>query len=326
MKSESSTKASSTEVLHFFSGHSVWKAPYDEAGLRRSTGWTRRCFSYFYVRHSNGSFDSRRDIDLHLDGYVEGDPRQVFLDSGAFTFLTKRPDVDKKEMERYLADYVDYVRTWLASPRARALYAYATFDYTRDPAVVYSVTMRLRKMGLEPMPVWHCVADPQWLERYMKEGFKLIGIGFLGTGDQLNRAGRKQFLRMAFHLAERYDVRLHGLGMSGSEVLSHPWASVDSTTWIQSAFRGGILMIDPVRKTVRNVHVSNEAKALRSNGSFDMLDPRVRRGLVEQVERLGFQMDDLRRHGFYRACFNVRQFELAMRGSTSPVRSWGRIV
>jgi len=313
-------------MMHFFGGGSVWKPPYDETGMRRATQWTERCFSYWYVRQKKGNLDSRRDIALFLDGWRPGDPRKVLLDSGAYTFLTKNPGINDKALEQFLEGYMEFVLQMTSGPWTGAVYGYLTFDYTRDPAKVFQMTLRMVKSGFHPIPVWHCVADPYWLEAYIGEGFRLIGIGFLGTRDERNRTGRKQFLRRAFDLASKHGVAIHGLGIAGGEMFAFPWCSVDSVSWIRTAFRGSILVPDVRRGTIRKVHVSRDRACHPMVPSWSRLDPAARDGLVRQAERYGLLWEDVQSHGFHRAVFNVRSLQDAMASLVHPPRIWERVV
>src|ERR1019366_743547 len=53
---------------------------------------------------------------------------------------------------------------------------YVTFDYVRDCPTIYEMQKQLEGMKIRPVPVYHGDQPDMWLEKYCKEGHKLVCI------------------------------------------------------------------------------------------------------------------------------------------------------
>jgi hypothetical protein len=86
----------------------------------------------------------------------------------------------------------------------------------------------MRRLGLDPIPVYHEGEHPVWLKRYLDEGCRYIGLSGLTSH-------AADFFAEAWPLlldgSGNPLVRVHAFGESRTEVLlAHPWASADSSS------------------------------------------------------------------------------------------------
>lgn len=196
------------------------------------------CISYFYEFGGSGAT---------LESFTKHHSR-VFCDSGAFTFLVQayRKGTSTRELEAQVNAYLTggnkdrypgYV-PWLRS-KPYPFDFYVTLDYRMEAPLVYRVTQRLRKLGLRPVPVYHGDASLSWLQRYIDEGYRLIGISkgfFRGRPGEL-----RKFYDQVFNLTESQGVACHGFACTGADMFRYPWYSVDSTTLVIQSGRGNLL-------------------------------------------------------------------------------------
>lgn len=183
------------------------------------------------------------------------------LDSGAFSLYRKRVGAEKvsgssisakiagqrrkkndfydtEEFAEYLEQYTAYVKE-----HEKRLDFYVTVDAMFDAKRSWEILMRLEKMGLKPMPVFHCSSEPEdfaWLKKYM-DRYEYIGIGGIARG--MSVARRMAFLRRVFAVLldkkNRSKWKTHAFGVTSPEVMAaFPWYSVDSFSALTTALNG----------------------------------------------------------------------------------------
>jgi hypothetical protein len=98
----------------------------------------------------------------------------------------------------------------------------------------------MKDAGLNPMPVVHRLDGPGSLERYLLDREPYIALAPHGAGQRaLN------WLDRCFATIKQasYQVQVHGLAVTNSiQMTEFRWASVDSSTWVQQAGRGNVLV------------------------------------------------------------------------------------
>jgi hypothetical protein len=161
---------------------------------------------------------------------------RCFLDSGAYSAqmqsIRKGKPLDKKTADGIVNKYIDFIYT------TDFLFDFlVTFDYLRDPEIVLWSAKKIEARGLHPVPVYHQGSSITALRDLIDRGYTLIGISL---ADPRIFTRTKPFLDHVFNLTEKYGIRCHGLGAGGREILSYPWFSVDSTTWLQDSRLGNI--------------------------------------------------------------------------------------
>lgn len=163
---------------------------------------------------------------LHPANYeaLESYPGEVLLDSGAYTY--NRPDSTKT----YEDAYEDAVR-------------YTEFISSHLPNVSLVTEFDARQLGSEMiedfrdnfynslpaekfMPVWHPESDRETLEKLCAE-YQIVAVA------QGDIHGDVSSVPMFNQMISRYNVKLHGLGITSKKMIEAvKWSSVSSTSWL----------------------------------------------------------------------------------------------
>ncbi len=197
------------------------------------------------------------DHQIEFVGHIESH----FLDSGAFTlkvaaqqYAADNPGKSEwdfyntKEHWEYLSDYGYFV-----NKNKIAIDYYANVDVMPNsegipnPKLTYRNQKWLEKeWDLRPVPVVHYKTDLKWLQRYIDEGYDLIGLGGLvgSTAGDSCRGWIDRCFDLVCDTPNRLPrVRLHGFGVTVYDLMiRYPWFSVDSTSWTKVGAYGGILV------------------------------------------------------------------------------------
>jgi hypothetical protein len=218
-------------------------------------------------------------------------PINIFLDSGAFSAMTKKVVID-------LDKYIDFIKEYQDK-----LEVYANLDVIGDAVGTWKNQKYMESKGLRPMPVFHSMfEDDEWLLKYM-EDYDYIGIGGIaGTGfskENLTQRLDEIFEKYICPAPSRMPVvKIHGFGMTSfSLMLRYPWYSVDSTSWIITGRTGSILVppvVDgklsysrpPIKVDVsnRSPNVSNPQNHLHS------MSKGTRETILEYIRSKGYRL------------------------------------
>ena len=175
-----------------------------------------------------------------------------FLDSGAFTLWTKAAEYHKKNgggrWDYYDTDefweYVDAYAAFIKKYKV-AIDLYANVDVIPNPELTWRNQKYLeKKHGLTPVPVVHYPTNTKWLSRYIKAGYKIIGLGGL-VGSTMKKSCQSWIGECFDIVCDTPDrlpkVKIHGFGVTSYRfLLRYPWWSVDSAAWDKIASYGGI--------------------------------------------------------------------------------------
>jgi len=140
-------------------------------------------------------------------------------------------------------DYAAFVKKYQV-----AIDLYANVDAIPNGELTYRNQKYLEeKHGLSPVPVVHLASGSlKWLKRYIKEGYRFIGLG--GLAGKASRDERRKWLDNCFEIVcdtpdRMPKVKIHGFGITAHPLLlRYPWWSVDSVTWAKVGGFGNILM------------------------------------------------------------------------------------
>jgi hypothetical protein len=240
------------------------------------------------------------------------------VDSGAFSLYRKRVGAEKvsgssisakiagqrrknndfydtDELTQYLMDYAAYVKQY-----APLLDFYVTVDAMFDAKRSWELLLRLEKLGLKPMPVFHCGGDEDfvWLKKYM-DRYEYIGAG--GIARSMGLARRMAFLRRMFAYMRGKDGHMkwktHGFGVTSGEVMAaFPWYSCDSFSALTMALNGRMQLPMVVFKGKKIVgfrfdklgsNISVSARRQHDQGSYSKLGPSARAAVDAYLESIG---------------------------------------
>jgi len=171
---------------------------------------------------------------------------KIWLDSGAYSVWNRGETID-------LTGYIDFIHR-----NKHNLEYYVNLDVIpgvklreSTPQEVedsarkgFENMLRMRKEGLDPMPVYHYGEKREWLEKMVDLGCSYIGLALGRQGADPNaRKWLDAIFQYLCHTPTGFPtVKLHGFGLTVVPfLLRYPWFSVDSTTWIFAAAYGRCL-------------------------------------------------------------------------------------
>ena len=224
---------------------------------------------------------------------------KVFIDSGAYSAYTKGKEVDVDAYIDYLNNYGDAL-TIMAQVDFIPGKSNVEQDpeiYTKAPAFSWENYLYMHQR-LKPelrdklIPVFHQGEDFKWLLNMInwvdpETGKHMPYIG-ISPHTEVASENRLKFCKQVFHVirqSENPQVKTHGFGMTALHLLKWiPFTSVDSTTWLQSAIHGQLLIIkggklSPMIVSERMLHVDDH---------FVYQSPAVQEAIIRQVKERGF--------------------------------------
>jgi hypothetical protein len=239
--------------------------------------------SYHYIKGDN-------KIEV-----IERDKARVFLDSGAFSAFTLGKTID-------LNAYCDFIHKHLDCIEQPAV-----LDAIGDAFKTYQNQTLMEQRGIRPIPCFHFGEDERYMEHYMAN-YDYIALGGVAL------AGSMAIVKWLDRLFEKYicgsdgipKVKIHGFAITSVPLmLRYPWYSVDSSMWVQAAFRGEILVPE-----IGRVAISNNSPTRKEDGGKHIatLSEIERQAVLGHIEKRGF--DAARLWGVYisRWVFNLAIF------------------
>lgn len=163
---------------------------------------------------------------------------QVFLDSGAFSAFTLGVDLS-------VADYCDYIQRNMDIIRVEDGNVMASvLDGIGDPLQTYRNQLEMEARGVRPLPCFHAGEDERYLEWYVQNYDYITLGGMVGSST-------KQLMIWLDRIWDRYltdgsgapRIKVHGFGITAVPIMeAYPWYSCDSSSWIQSAAFGSVIL------------------------------------------------------------------------------------
>jgi len=253
-------------------------------------------------------------VPHHLESYhyihnprkvemIRANGKQVFLDSGAFSAFTKGVEIDLPGYCKYIQDNEDIIL------RDGGDLVASVLDGIGDPLKTWRNQLAMEKLGVRPLPCFHYGEDERYLEWYI-ERYEYITIGGMVP------IAKPQLYYWLDTIWEKYltdgsgrpRLKVHGFGLTTEGLMArYPWWSVDSSSWVQSASNGSILMPSRGFKTVS---VSDNSPARRQfNQHINTISETERTVLVQQLEKEGFSLDRLQREYVSRWVYNLHAYQ-----------------
>jgi len=239
--------------------------------------------SYHYV-HRQRFVDTMRE-----DGV------KVFLDSGAFSAFFGGVEID-------IDAYCDYIKR-----NEDIVEVASVLDGIGDPQKTYDNQTYMEAQDTRPLPCFHYGEDPRYLEHYV-ENYDYITLGGMVpiSTPQLRLWLDEIWEKYLTDSSGRAKLKVHGFGMTALPLMKrYPWHSVDSSSWVQIANFGNILL--PWNNQV--LSVSDESPSLKEKGKhFSNLAPVQQDAVRERIEAQGFSMDRLADNFVFRQVWNMYAF------------------
>lgn len=258
-----------------------------------------------FARLTEAEKQHRRDVRYLLESHhyihrasyvnkIRRDEKKVFLDSGAFSAFTKGIEVDIEAYCRYIRENLDIIE--VAS----------VLDGIGDPLLTWQNQRRMEQLGTAPLPCFHYGEDEKYLEWYVANYDHIT----LGGMVPISTPQLKLWLDRIWkdYLTDSNGkplIKVHGFGLTTISLMErYPWYSVDSSSWVQIAANGGILL--PNHGVVS---VSTSSPAAKQEGRhINTLPEAQRKGLVDIIESYGFDVERVQTEYITRWVFNCCAF------------------
>lgn len=231
---------------------------------------------------------------------IRRDGKRVFLDSGAFSAFTKGIQVDLPAYCRYVQEHADLIET------VDGILCASVLDGIGDPLKTYQNQMAMEAQGVKPLPCFHYGEDERYLQWYLAnyDYITLGGMVPISTPQLIHWLDRL----WEQHLCDgagRPRVRVHGFGLTSLPLMKrYPWYSVDSSTWVQWAANGMLLI-----PGLGQVNVSSKSSSRKIEGQhLNTYTPPQRDAIIAHIESLGFDPQRLQDEYVARWAFNVWAF------------------
>ncbi len=190
-----------------------------------------------------------------------------------------------------LQEYIDFIKE-----NDGAIETYANLDDMTSPEKTWENQKEMEKQGLHPIPVYHLAEHNDYLEMAMKYPYFAVG-GLTLKGDgalrpRLNKVFGKVCPKENNFLPTH---KVHGFGITTPELLiSYPWYSADSTSWVMYG-RFGIILLPRYTdnkfrydKPPHTFAISSRSKAVGDKNHYDNLSPMDREWIENYCLGKGF--------------------------------------
>ena len=168
------------------------------------------------------------------------DPVKIFIDSGAFSAWRLGRPVDVVAYSDFLVENQDWIDV------AAALDVIIPDDPEEAARLSFENLLYMRSRGLDPVPVWHVRESTSWIQRILDVGCMYVGLSATSC---VSSSATQDWYEMAWsYVVDRGGAplaKVHSFGESRLEVLRrYPWASADSSTWLEGEKRGTLILPD----------------------------------------------------------------------------------
>lgn len=228
----------------------------------------------------------------------------IFIDSGAYSAYTKGAVVDTEAYLDWLNEYGDAFTVFAQVDFIPGKSNQETDPdiYLKAPRISWENYLYMRsklRPELKPKlcPVFHEGEYWEWLDNMLEwtdpETGEHIPYICLSPHTETTSAARLKFCKTAYSMIRKSsnpNVKTHCLGLTALHLLKYvPATSVDSTTWLQTAIHGQILLhkggkLAPVVVSERTLHLDNH---------FIYQAPQVQNEIVKQIEALGYSAEPI---------------------------------
>ena len=176
--------------------------------------------------------------------HMRSNGAKIFLDSGAFSAYTLGVELSVAEYCNYITNNIDIIRFEDGDMMASVL------DGIGDAQKTYrnqlEMEFRFKHAGhqLRPLPCFHFGEDMRYLDHYVKNYDYITLGGMVGaTTDQLRKWLEKVWEAHLLDGSGRAKIKVHGFGITSVPLMDEfDWYSCDSSSWIQSAAFGSVVM------------------------------------------------------------------------------------
>lgn len=250
-----------------------------------------------YARLSDDERAMRDTVENFLESYhyvhkesavakMRRDGVKVFLDSGAFSAFSMGVKVD-------IGKYCDYIHK-----NADIIEVASVLDAIGDADGTWRNQEEMERRGTRPLPCFHYGEPTEVLDYYVSK-YEYITIGGMVpvSTPQLLLWLDRLWAEHLTHADGTPKLRVHGFGLTSLPLMfRYPWYSVDSSTWVQWAANGMIL----IPGKAGQVDVSSKSSRRKQWGQHMDAHPEIITQAIEDEIR-SFRGDPQRLRDLYYA-------------------------
>lgn len=169
---------------------------------------------------------------------------KIFLDSGAFSAFTLGVELKVEDYVSYIYRNWDIIRDEDGNMMASVLDGIGDAQKTYDNQMEMERQFQKRGMNARPLPCFHFEEDPRYLDHYVKNYDYITLGGMVGaTTDQLRNWLERVWENHLLDGSGRAKIKVHGFGITSLPLMEEfDWYSCDSSSWIQSAAFGTVVV------------------------------------------------------------------------------------
>lgn len=221
---------------------------------------------------------------------------KVFLDSGAFSSFSLGVEVSIEAYAQFIKDHGDIIE--MAS----------VLDAIGDPLGTYHNQQTLEKLGVEVLPCFH-FGEPWDLCEYYVNNYEYITIG--GMVPIPNRKLETWLDELWSRVLTDKDgysrIKIHGFGLTARTLMAkYPWYSVDSSSWVQAAANGSIILPElpqPIAISARSPSIKDFTR------HYETLPPPVKAEVDRLLAHYGTSGEELAHEYRSRWALNAFSFD-----------------
>lgn len=243
---------------------------------------------------------------IHRQSFVEKIRREgvkVFLDSGAFSAFSQGVEID-------LDAYCEYIK------RNKDIVDFASvLDSIGSASGTWKNQAAIERNNVNVLPCFHYGEDME-VGRYYVKNYKHFTLGGLVpvSTPQMQIWLDRVWKELLTDQDGKPVAKIHGFGVTSLPLMfRYPWDSVDSSTWVQWAAMGMILL----PKSGKQIDVSDKSSRRKQAGQHLDSMPKIQRQAIEdEIAEYGVDPDRLRRLYYSRWAWNAWAFPeyVKMRG------------
>lgn len=226
------------------------------------------------------------------------------LDSGAYSAWAKGESIDIdsyityiKKHEHLLYSYVNLDQIPGIPDRPRNMQ-----DVEASAKASYANFKKMKKAGLNPIPVFHRGERWYWLEKMLDEGEGYVGVS--PSSYIVGVSTAQEWLDKVFTRLTDKDgkalVKVHGFAVASFDLLKrYPWFTCDATSWALTAAYGGLYM--PLFKKGQpdysevpiklSVSVVERGSGTTANDHYTRFGPMMRKQLEQFLSEVGVTLE-----------------------------------
>jgi len=170
--------------------------------------------------------------------HMRANGAQVFLDSGAFSAYTLGVELSVRDYCDYIQRNEDIIR------KEDGILMASVLDGIGDPLQTYRNQLEMEARGVTPLPCFHFEEDSRYLDYYVAN-YEYITLGGMvgATTQQLRNWLERVWENHLLDGSGRAKIKVHGFGITAVPLMEEfDWYSCDSSSWIQSAAFGTVIM------------------------------------------------------------------------------------